>query len=53
MIFSKNIAMEFGIKKCGVLLMEKREEVSSYGVDLPNGLGLGLINNLYLCSKQG
>ena len=33
--------------------MEKREEVSSYGVDLPNGLWLGLvlINNLYAPNK--
>ena len=34
-------------------VMEKREEVSSYGVDLPNGLWLGLvlINNLYAPNK--
>ena len=36
-LFSKDIRMEFGIKKCGVLVMKKGKVVSCDGILLPNG----------------
>ena len=37
--FSEDIGMEFGIKKCGVLVLErgKVDKVKSRGLNLPNG----------------
>ena len=32
-VFSKDIGMEFGIKKCAMLVMEKRKIVKSVGID--------------------
>ena len=36
-IFSKDIGMEFGIKKCGMLVMKKGKIVESDGIQLPDG----------------
>ena len=35
--FSQDIGMEFGIKKCGILLMEKGKVVHTDGIKLPDG----------------
>ena len=35
--FSEDIGMEFGIKKCDMLVMEKGKIVKSVGIELPNG----------------
>ena len=37
--FSEDIGMEFGIKKCGVLVLKrgKVDKVKSRGLNLPNG----------------
>ena len=36
-VFSTNIAMEFGIKKCGILTVKRGEIVKSEGIKLPDG----------------
>ena len=36
-VFSEDIEMEFGIEKCAMLVMEKREIVKSVGIELPDG----------------
>ena len=36
-VFSKDIGMEFGIKKCAMLVMEKRKIVKSVGIELADG----------------
>ena len=36
-VFSEDIGMEFGIEKCAMLVMEKREIVKSVGIELPDG----------------
>ena len=36
-ILSNDIRMEFGIKKCGVLLLKRGKVVSSEGVEMPDG----------------
>ena len=36
-ILSKDIGMEFGIKKCGVLQLKRGKVVSSEGADMPDG----------------
>ena len=36
-VFSKDIGMEFGIKKCGMLVMKKGKIVESDGIQLPDG----------------
>ena len=36
-IFSDDIRMEFGIKKCGVLVMKKGKHVRSEGIEIPSG----------------
>ena len=36
-VFSEDIGMEFGIEKCGMLVMEKGKIVKSVGIDLPGG----------------
>ena len=36
-IFSKDIGIEFGIKKCAVLVIEKGKIVKSVGIELPDG----------------
>ena len=35
-IFSTDIAMEFGMKKCGILTIKKRRVVRCGGIKLPN-----------------
>jgi len=36
-IFSNDIQMEFGIKKCGVLVMKRGKATSTEGIELPSG----------------
>ena len=36
-VFSTNIGMEFGIKKCGILTMKRGKIVKSEGIKLPDG----------------
>ena len=36
-IFSTDIGMEFGIKKCGVLILKRGKITRSEGIELPNG----------------
>ena len=36
-ILSNDIEMEFGIKKCGVLVLKRGTVVSSEGVEMPDG----------------
>ena len=36
-VFSKDIGMEFGMKKCGMLLMNRGKVVSSEGIELSDG----------------
>ena len=35
-VFSQDIAMEFGIEKCAMLVMENRKIVNSVGIELPS-----------------
>ena len=36
-VFSTDIGMEFGIKKCGILTMKRGKIVKSEGIKLPDG----------------
>ena len=36
-LFSTDIRMEFGIKKCAVLILKRRKAVECYGIILPDG----------------
>ena len=36
-VFSEDIAIEFGIEKCAILVMEKGKIVKSVGIELPDG----------------
>ena len=36
-VFSTDIGMEFGIKKCGILTMKIGKTVKSEGIKLPDG----------------
>ena len=36
-VFSEDIGMEFGIKRCAMLVMEKGKFVKSVGIELPDG----------------
>ena len=36
-IFSENTGMQFGIKKCGVLIMERGKVIRTDGIRLPDG----------------
>ena len=36
-IFSEDIGMQFGIKKCGVLIMERRRVIRTDGIRVPDG----------------
>ena len=36
-VFSQDIVMEFGIKKCGVIFMNKGKVKSTGGIELPSG----------------
>ena len=36
-IFSQNIGMQFGTKKCGVLIMERGKAIRTDGIRLPDG----------------
>ena len=42
-VFSKDIGMEFGIKKCAMLVMEKRKIVKSVDIELPDGKVIELL----------
>lgn len=44
-IFSSDIKMEFGISKCGVLVMKKGKHVFSEGIELPSGETIQEIDN--------
>ena len=35
-VFSTNIGMDFGIKKCGILTMKRGKSVKSEGIKLPD-----------------
>ena len=35
-IFSEDVGMEFGLKKCGVVILRKEKLVKSDGIHLPN-----------------
>ena len=37
-LFSKDIGMEFGIRKCGMLVIKKGKIVESYRIQLPDGV---------------
>ena len=37
-IFSEDIKMEFGLSKCGVLIMKRGKVVKSEGIRMPNGM---------------
>ena len=34
--FSEDIKMEFGLPKCGVLIMKRKKVVKSEGISMPN-----------------
>ena len=36
-IFSEDTKMEFGLSKCGVLIMKRGKVVKSEGISMPNG----------------
>ena len=36
-VFSRDIGMEFGVRKCGVIILRRGKVVRSDGVELPNG----------------
>ena len=36
-VFSEDVGMEFGIKKCTMLVMEKGKIMKSVGIELPDG----------------
>ena len=36
-VFSSNIGMEFGMKKCGIFTMKREKVVRCEGIKLPNG----------------
>ena len=36
-VFSEDIGMQFGVKLCAVLVMEKGKTVKSVGIELPDG----------------
>ena len=35
-VFSQDIGMEFGIKKCGAIIMNRRKVMSTGGIELPS-----------------
>ena len=43
-IFSEGFGMEFGIKKCGVLTMEREKVIRTDGIRLPDGQDMKDIN---------
>ena len=47
-IFSKDIGIEFGIKKCGVLVMRREKVVLSEGVKMPDGEKIGEVRKMYI-----
>ena len=42
-IVSSDVGVEFGSRKCGILLMKRGEIVRCYGIRLPNGGFLAII----------
>ena len=39
-IFSEDINMKFGIRSCGVEIMQKRKVIRTYSIRLPDGQGM-------------
>ena len=37
-IFSENTGMQFGIKKCGVLIIERGKVIRTHGIRLSDGI---------------
>ena len=49
-IFSEDIGMQFGMKKCGLLIMEKGKVIRTDGIRLPDGQYTKDINETgYIC----
>ena len=44
-LLNNNIGMEFGIKKCGVLVLKRGKVVSSEGVGMPDGERIKEVEN--------
>ena len=42
---SDDIGMEFGIKKCGVLIMKRGKVMTCEGIELPNGMTMKEVEN--------
>ena len=42
-VFSQDIGMEFGIKRCGVIIMNRRKVKSTDGIELPSGKKISVI----------
>ena len=42
-VFSNDIGMEFGIKKCGVIITNRGKVKSTDGIELPSGKKIGEI----------
>ena len=36
-VFSQDIGMEFGIKKCGIIIMNREKVKLTDGIELPSG----------------
>ena len=47
-IFSEDIGMQFGIRKCGVLIMETGKVIRTDGFKLPDGLDMKDIDKLVI-----
>ena len=46
-VFSRDIGMEFGIKKCDVIIMNRGKAKSTDGIELPNGEKIREIEDRY------
>ena len=46
-VFSRDIGMEFGIKKCGVIIMNGGKVKSTDGIELPSGEKIREIEDRY------
>ena len=51
-IFSEDIGMQFGLKKCGVLIMERRKVVKTDGIRLPDGQHMEYIDQTFYTYLQ-
>ena len=47
-VFSDDIGMEFGLKKCGVVVMKRGKVVKHDGVDLPDGCRMSVEEDGYI-----